>query len=255
MPLSGIVFGDFPLNMPMEVMGPVLAKYYLVFEDEARQRGLPTYLSGMEFQNLREMSNVELDERQEKLLFLYYGIQFESRFLLDLPVMEFPDFDGIRKVQEVITTYSYAEGFITDSVKMVLDLDEKYKDFDKQEKEKLLFEMLFGNIETKITKINRKLNLKVILTDDQRAKLKRLNCVRNLMVHNNACASLQYIKLFEDKRTKLGEKIPLTDKMIEELLDSLGEVLYLLYRDISLKYLGRSEDELLPMPRITEMHA
>jgi hypothetical protein len=252
--LSEIIYSDFPINMPKEVMTPVLAKYYLAFEDSAQQKNMPTYLSEVEFQRLREMADTELDERQERLLFLYYGIQFESRFFLDLPVMEFPDFDGMRKAQEVITTYSYAEGFITDSIKMILDLDEKYKDFDKQEKEKLLFELLFGNIETKISKINRKLNLKITLSDKQRVKHKKLNCLRNLIVHNNACANLQYIKLFEDKRTKLGEKIPMTDKMIEELLDSLGEILYLLYREISLKYLGRAEDKLLPMPRITEMH-
>lgn len=252
--LSEIIFDGFPRNMPMEIMGPVLAKYYLAFEDEARNRGLPTYLSEAELINLREMSNVELDERQEKLLFLYYGIQYESRFLLELPVMEFPDFDGIRKTQEVITTYSYAEGFITDSVKMVLDIDEKYKDLFKQEREKLLFELLFGNIETKIKKINRKFNLKIVINGIQRTKLKKLNCIRNIMVHNNTCANSQYIKLFKDTKTKLGEKIPLTDKVIEDLLDALGETLYLLYKEISLKYLDRTEDELLPLPRITDMH-
>lgn len=252
---SNIYFNNFPENMPKDLIGPILARLHLSFIEAAKQKDipLPPYPNiDILLKESKKIAEKKLNIVQEKISILLHSLHFNSRFLLELPAFEYPNFKDLQLKQELITMCSYAEGFIIDSVNLVLNINEKYKSLNLTDKDKILFKILYGNFIKKIKNINKEFDFNIVIRKNKEKALKKLICIRNIIAHNNSRINNEYLELF-NCNLKIGGIILLDEKLVEILLDNLGDILYYLYKEVSIKILRKTEKEILPIPNIIDL--
>lgn len=249
--ISTMQFTDFPKNMPPEIMAPAFLKYAMVFEDEATRRkmedpDIPGFKAWK--QTLKNIPKFELTDSQNKILDLFNAIQIESRYLLKLPEMRYPDFISIIQYQEVIMICCLAEEFISESI--LISLKKTHNTLSHKKINALVFKLSYGNILKKIKNINRYFNLKIEIEDDNKNNVEKLIKIRNLITHNGSRIDQEYLTIFKEAKFKINDKLTINPKEMEDFFDSLGDVLYILYFHVKKHILCSKEEDILPRPNI-----
>lgn len=233
-------FEDFPNNLPSELIVDYFGRRYLEIYDEIKKRGLDIdNVSESEKLYQWYLSQIDSNQNISKVGSILGNIHQTSRYYLGMPESKCPDFESIRLSQEIISSYSIAEGFILDSVRQIVNhIPDAYDD-------KYIYNLCYGQIGEKLKAISKEFHLDLDLSDNQKFDLKRLGKTRNIIVHNSSKADEKWIKYFKAE-ISIGEIIYFDADVIEVLLDNLIDSMHALYYKVSLKYLNKEEKLLFP---------
>lgn len=267
--LSEQVLENFPLNIPPDIILPVIAKQHEIVHDVMERRGMaPGFELGDDL--MKKLAKVKFDDKMQRLYILYYNVYSLSRHYKNLPDFVFPDFQRIRLSQEIIMVYALTEGFISNSVRIACKLKPEIMKSDKEIKwkellsyhnwnelmenlvEKFVYAICYGNLKDKIDNINDRFALELSLTADDIESLDEIDIIRNIIVHNDGKTTQRYIDFVGNNKLKIGDDLPLDNEHIEELLDNLTDLNYKVYAKISTKFFGQESKYLVPKPRQRE---
>lgn len=235
------IFLDFPNNLPVDLLTDYFGRRYLDIYNEIKNRGLEIDNSE-ESEKLYQLYLSQIDSEQNisKVGAILGNIHQTSRYYLNMQESKWPDFENIRLSQEIISSYSIAEGFIVDSVKQVISCIPEYIYDDKY-----IYNLCYGQIGEKLKAISKEFHLDLQLSDKQKFDLKRLGKTRNLIIHNASKADEQWINYFKAD-IKIDDVIIFDADIIEDLLDNLVDSMQELYYKVSAKYMKKEEKFLFP---------
>lgn len=235
------LFNDFPNNLPTSLVFNYFGQRYVKIHEEIKKRELK--IDNLDDRekiydfHLSKLSTMNNSSKAEKIL---ECIHQTSRYYLNMPVSVWPDFEGIRISQEIISSTSIAEGFIIDTVRQVIKCLQKLS-YD----EKKIYQLCNGSIGSKLKKIDKEFNLELKFSDKQKNDLEKLIIIRNLIIHNASKADEKWIRNF-NTNVKIGDTIILESNVIEDLLDNLVDVMHELYFKVSTKYLKKEVNHIFP---------
>lgn len=235
------IFLDFPNNLPADLLTDYFGRRYLDVYNEIKKRGL-------EIDNLEEseklyqlyLTQIDSEKNISKVGAILGNIHQTSRYYLNMQESTWPDFENIRLSQEIISSYSIAEGFIVDSVRQIVSCipDSVYDD-------KYIYNLCYGQIGEKLKVISKEFHLDLELSDKQKFDLKRLAKTRNLIIHNASKADEKWINYFKSD-INIDDVIIFDVDIIEDLLDNLIDSMQELYYKVSIKYIKKEEKFLFP---------
>lgn len=235
------IFFDFPNNLPVDLLTDYFGRRYLDIYNEIKKRGLEIDNSE-ESEELYQLYLSQIDPEQNisKVGAILGNIHQTSRYFLNMQESKWPDFENIRLSQEIISSYSIAEGFIVDSVKQVVScIPESIYD------DKYIYNLCYGQIGEKLKAISKEFHLDLQLSDKQKFDLKRLGKTRNLIIHNASKADEKWINYFKAD-INIDDVIIFDADIIEDLLDNLVDSMQELYYKVSTKYMKKEEKFLFP---------
>lgn len=235
------IFLDFPNNLPSGLLADYFGRRYLEIHNEIKKRGIEIDNSD-ESEKLHQwyFSQIDSEQNISKVGAILGNIHQTSRYYLNMPESTWPDFENIRLSQEIISSYSIAEGFIVDSVRQIVKhIPESVYD------EKDIYNFCYGQIGEKLKEISKEFNLDLQLSDKQKFDLKRLGKTRNLIIHNASKADEKWINYFKADIC-IGDIIILEADVIEDLLDNLIDSMHELYYKVSTKFMKKEEKFLFP---------
>lgn len=235
------IFLDFPNNLPADLLADYFGRKYLDVYYEIKKRGLEIDNSE-ESEKLYQLYLSQIDSEQNisKVGAILGNIHQTSRYYLHKQESKWPDFENIRLSQEIISSYSIAEGFIIDSVRQIVSCipDSVYDD-------KYIYNLCYGQIGEKLKAISKEFHLDLQLSDKQKFDLKRLGITRNLIVHNSSKADKKWINYFKAD-ISIDNVIIFDGDIVEDLLDNLVDSMQELYCKVSTKYMKKEEKFLFP---------
>lgn len=235
------IFLDFPNNLPSDLLVDYFGRRYLEINNEIKKRGIEIDNSE-ESEKLYQwyFSQIDSEQNISKVGAILGSIHQTSRYYLNMPESTWPDFESIRLSQEIISSYSIAEGFIVDSVRQIVNrIPESVYD------EKDIYNLCYGQIGEKLKAISKEFQLDLQLSDKQKFDLKRLGKTRNLIIHNASKADEKWINYFKAD-INIGEVIIFNADIIEDLLDNLVDSMHELYYKVSTKFIKKEEKYLFP---------
>ena len=251
--------------MPIEIIGPVIAKRTKELQNEMERRNLKTIEEKEIDQWIDDFAKVELNEAQQKLYVRFYNVYYLSRYYKGLPQTKFPSFEKLRLAQDIVVKYALTEGFLSDSLYNVCKVKPEIIKCDKEITFKdalsysgielvehitarFVFSICEGNLDNKIENVCKKLRLNLELTDIERKNISELVLIRNSIVHNSGKVTQEYRKSYGSSKMELSDEIPLEEKHIEDLSDTLIDITYRIFYLVTKKFFGQIDSNVVPPP-------
>lgn len=258
--LSRELLSNFPKNMPPNILGPIMAKRLEVLNNEMKRRGQKQEsYSKIDEEFIKDIASIDLTPEQHRIRCAFEGVYGLARFGKKIHEFEFPQFERILIHQNIIVICSFAEGFFANVIRYLCEVNQNpLTEWDNQKGKKnngmtpsqkidqFAFEMGQGNILKKINRIQKNFNVQFSLSKSVSEKISELFLIRNCIVHNAGLIS----QVYKDNSTIntdiiVGDEIELQDEIIEDLLDTLVDVIITVYRKISTIILKKTEDKLM----------
>lgn len=245
--VSRRILHDYPKNVPDEIMSPVLERILFLIHKEGLRRGLTTE-EKLLADGIDISQEVPLSEELLPLIGPFLNIGLDGKKLGKI------DFERLILYQEIIMNYSLVEGFVLDSIRAVCN---KCPDILKKEKqmtykeiiesgtwekiienlvEKYAYDLGYGGIEEKLENIEKEYHIDIIEYEDS---LKKINVIRNAIVHNGAKINSDYITIMDEPNLVIGNEMTLDTQIINGLLNDLNQNMDNLYREISIKFFNK----------------
>lgn len=240
------IFNDFPKNLP--------------------KKSLDQFKKDIEILNIvkKELTsfhfNLLTEENYTKL-----GISKEfHRFLHNVSIVQSEGQDEIESInfeqvlyrQELISLYSYLEGYFQDLQRLLFEndkilLENKDKEIpltqilDASNYEKLISSIIddklvksgYEKISSIIAKWKRE-PFKIILKlkKAELEKLDKFTCIRNIIIHNNAKINDGLLCFLDKKSYKTGQNFKITSEIMKEFRDLIFNIVFSAYVEICTKY-------------------
>lgn len=204
--------------------------------------------------------SLNLTEKESELnwsTLLIYG----SRVVSKRPVEV--DFVRLLFMQELILLYAHLDGFMNDTLKAIISarpevLRNKKKtmtwdealssgDWDTlvgQLGERLVFEFGWEPISKRIDLLKSEFGLDIKSPKKEVGFITRFDQVRNVLVHNGGRASQEYLRRTGDKRTKLGDPIPITAKNVSSVSSYISLLCGDIFTAVSVKFFQKDRSDL-----------
>jgi len=239
------IFKNFPENLPEKT----LKKYST---DVSTLKKIRESVTELEFNLIGEEELIEQGiSREFAKLFLntcYLSIGKET--------LNSTDFEQVLYRQELISLFSYLEGYFQDINRILFENDKSLlsnKDIQIP-LEKVLnandYEHLISIIiEDKLSKSGydkitniiqrwKKEPYKIVLKlkKTELDKLDRYTMLRNIIVHNNSKVNKEFISYLKNGESEIGDSYILDDKCLNEFKDLIFEVVFSSYAEICAKY-------------------
>lgn len=260
--LAHEALANFPANMPRHILDPIMAKKLVESDDELRRRGIkPIYplSEDPDEDRIREAADTVLTPEQERIRYAFNGVYAVARYGKKIPEFKYPDFERVLIKQNVVTICSFAEGFISNTIRFLCPIcPDPYNNWEKRQRrqrlpeeetdrlERYIYEMGFGSINKKIERIETEYDIQISASESQRNKVGELFLIRNCIVHNAGLVSKAYKESGKaPNNLNVGDELDLTEQATEVLIDALIDVVTDVYRSISLQILKKPLERLM----------
>jgi hypothetical protein len=239
------IFVDFPKNLPEN------SKQQHKSDMEILNKA-KTDLTNIEFNLLTEKQYVELGVSKEFYRFVHnFSLaEFKSNEL------ESFDYEQVLYGQELISLYSFLEGYFQDlqrllflNDKSLLSNNDTEVSLNKVLKAENYNELISIIIEEKLEKsgyekISSIINkwkrepFKIILKlkKDELEELDKFTCIRNIIIHNNSKINESLICYLNKDEFKIGQTFKLDIQIMKKFKDLVFEIVFNAYIEISCKY-------------------
>ena len=166
------------------------------------------------------------------------------------------DFQRFNSFQSLIMHFSSFEGILADSIRVIcstrpevmkkkrtIEWDEVLSVDSMQEligilTDKFVREIGWQSLEERVNTFRELFGLEINLTNEEISTLKKVDLIRNLIVHNAGKANSEYLKLEPTQNLKIGDYIPISSEFLEHAAVSLQFIACDIYLEISKKYFG-----------------
>lgn len=173
------------------------------------------------------------------------------------------DFRKIHHFQELVMHHSNFEGIMADSLRAICyacpDAMKRKKTVEWETilschgwdelidilVERFVRDMGWVPLEKQLDMFIEDFNLEIEFSDEDRATIKEVELIRNLIVHNGGKVNQEYITLRKPNNLKIGEYLPLDDDYLHAISIALRGVASEVYIEISKKYFGKEEEEVI----------
>jgi hypothetical protein len=164
------------------------------------------------------------------------------------------DFERVNRYQAVVTTFSYFDAFLSDTVYLRLLSDPRTlrrskktltwaaaMEFDTVDElrehlcQQFVYEFGWGSLKQKLETLSKDLALVLQVTPKQLDFLHVWEQRRHLIVHNGGKVTPRYIGESGDESRAVGARIDVTAEDLELLLATIGELADEVYREMSAK--------------------
>lgn len=239
------IFENFPWSLPNNSL-------YEFKNDVLILNNIKSKLTSTEFNLLSEENYVELGMSKKFYRFLHNMSIVQTGEI----VIESTDFQQVLYSQELISLYSYLEGYFQDLQRILYEQDktllsnkDKYvllntilevDDYEQLIKivinEKLAksgYEKISSIIE-KWKKEPFKIILKLKKAELQ--KLDKFTLIRNIIIHNNSRVDDGLMNYLDSKEYKVGQTYKLNTEIMKEFRNLVFEIVFSAYTEICLKY-------------------
>jgi len=236
------------MNIPDKIIMPVLHRLEYLFGKEGIKRGTTTE-EKLLADGIDVSQEVPISEELSPLVMPFINIGRGGRKLTEV------DFERLILYQEIIMNYSLAEGFVHDSIRAacnvcpdILKKETKQMTFREimesgtWEKifenlvERYAYDLGYGSIKEKLENVENEYRIDVIEYEDS---LKKINVIRNAIVHNGAKINSDYIAIMDEPNLVIGNEMTLDKQIIHKILNKLNQNMDNLYRKISIKFFNQ----------------
>jgi hypothetical protein len=258
--LARELFFNFPMNMPPHILMPIMAKRYEILTQEMQRRGVePELLFDADEAMVREIAYISLTPEQHRIRCAFEGVYGLARFGKKIPEFEFPQFERILISQNIVVICSFAEGFFSNTIRFLCSVRSKPLTIwekrrgrkvagmsSSQKVDQFVFEMGYGSIDKKIERIETEFDFQISSSQSEREKVAELFLMRDCIVHNAGLVSKAYKESgMAPKHLNVGDEMDLQEQPVEDLIDTLVDVVIAVYRSVSLQILKKPADRLM----------
>ncbi|QXP78847.1 MULTISPECIES: hypothetical protein [Winogradskyella] len=242
---SHSIFNDFPANLPEKTL-----KQYKTDLDILKKAKID--LTQTEFNLLTEEKYIELGTSKE----FYRFVQNYSTAELKSNELKSPDYEQVLFGQELISLYSFLEGYFQDlqrllflNDKTLLSNKDKEIGLDKILKADNYDELISIIIEEKLEKSGyekistiiskwKKEPFKIIikLKKDELEELDKYTSIRNIIIHNNSKINESLLNYLDNEKFKIGQTFELNTVLMKKFRDLVFEIVFNAYLEINAKY-------------------
>lgn len=240
------IFKDFPKNLP--------------------EKSLTKFKKDIEILNLvkKEVTSFQFNLLKEDN-YKKLGVSKEfHRFLHNFSVIQTDEqnetqhinFEQVLFSQELISLYSYLEGYFQDLQRLLFENDKNLlankdrkvplnKILNTNDYESLISSIIddkllqsgYETISTIISKWKRE-PFKIILRlkKDELEKLEKFTCIRNIIIHNNSKVNEILLPFLKSEQYEIGQRFNLDSEIMKEFRDLIFEIVFSAYLEICNKY-------------------
>nr|WP_320000066.1 hypothetical protein [uncultured Draconibacterium sp.] len=239
------IFENFPWSLPNNSL-------YDFKNDVLILNKVKSKLTTNEFNLLSEKNYVELGMSKKFYRFVH-NLSVVHTGEIDI---ESIDFQQVLYSQELISLYSYLEGYFQDLQRILYEQDKTL--LSNKDKQVLLNTILEVDdyeqlvkiiIDEKLAKSGyekissiiekwKKEPFKIILKlkKAELQKLDKFTLIRNIIIHNNSRVDDSLINYLNSKEYKVGQEYKLNSEIMKEFRDLVFEIVFSAYTEICLKY-------------------
>jgi len=261
--LAEELLSEYPSNIPSDLLEPIIAKRYDALTKEMESRDItPIYLSPATNHSISKIASKDLTPRQERIRVAFESLHSLARYGRKIPAPGFPEFQKVLLSQTIISICSLAEGFFSNTVRILVDTqpdvldrweaqkDHSVKNMSRSRKlDRYIYELGRGRFNKQIHRLAKVFDFSVSLSDSDRDSVTELFLIRNCLVHNAGRVSRPYKDSGRaPSHLEIGDELDLTTKHTEYLTDNLVDLITELYRSVSIDVLGKGPENLMYEP-------
>lgn len=265
--ISGEILREFPKNIPKDIGVPVFRKLKEIFEtmsDYFERTRSQDKNASLEQNNENNADINNEKNKKNEVPFLIDEIFTLTTLIANRGIrLKDIDFQRILYSQELVMHHSNFEGILTDSMRTICyvcpDVMKRKRTIEWEEilscgcwdelmdtlVEKFVRDMGWETLEKRLALFTDFLNLDIQFDENDITIIKEVELIRNLIVHNGGKVNQEYIALKNAKGLKIGDYIPLDADYLKLVSTTLNMVASEIYIEISKKYFGKEEDDIL----------
>jgi len=263
------ILKDFPNNIPRNLRAPAfrtLSRIAQAFTDLTKDKPdtaeTKISIGDKNKKKARANQKITTDETAEKFALEILDVMIscvgreEKKFSFkDL------NFQRLQSFQGLVMHFSNFEGILADSLRAIccvrpevmknkktVEWEEilslkSWKELMDVLTEKFVRDLGWQSLEERVETFRTRFGLEINLAENDRAVLKEIELIRNLIVHNAGKINAAYLKLKPTENLKCGDLIPINDNYLEDVSRTLRLIASDIYLEISIRYFGKEENE------------
>jgi hypothetical protein len=265
------ILKDFPKNIPKNVGTPAFQTLSRISQSiiQAEKEFSEGKAASHETKQKLEKSENHFEEsKKTKSTELADKVAFEILCLMISSVgcdekFDFKnlDFSRLQNFQGLIMHFSNFEGILADSLRAICyvrpEVMKKKKTVEWEEilslkswqdiidmlTEKFVYDLGWQSLEERVNTFRTLFGLELNFSEDEIAVLKKVELIRNLIVHNAGKVNADYLKLEPSEKLQIGDYVPFDKEFLEHVSRTLQSIAANIYLQISIKYFGKKKHE------------